>query len=706
MNRTLRGLGIALVCAKLVFVPIVFDYGADVPFVVPKALVSHALAYLLAAVLLALWAREGTSFFPRSPLHAPAIAFLVANCLATLFAADKVLALYGTHARMLGLGSVADWVLLYFGVVLLVRNRADVTAIVISLLGASAVVLGYELVQVTGRDPLNWALDPTVRPFSTLGQPTSLAQFLITLASGSFGFALLVVRSVRARLFLVAYGVLLLGGALATGTRSPLVGLALGGVVLGSAVLVQGRSGRARLLSLVGGAAGVGVLTLLVALSPLGARVSTTLERVVASNGDSDSLEQVDPSTATRVALYDIAIQMLRERPLLGYGPDSFVIGVPEFRPERAPAEIRTVAATSAHSWLASIAAGSGLLGVASFAALIFTALFVVVRHRSGGIAVVSGAMLASFIGTGLTTIDDLGANPLLWLSLGGVAASTIHEVSGTAVPRKSARAPTPAVWNIQRRRVIAIGLLAAALALSATTPSALTASRLHRSAQLLRLAGHTTESIEQAKLATATDPRRAEYWHGLGLAYVGAARFREAIAPFDVAVRLAPYEVRYLSDSATAQLAAFGLTDKQARMTALQLTDRAVAVDPNSPSAHLIRAQIRALTGDFSGALASVNRALYLDPQSTNDRLYVAAAQINIQLGRLAEAIAIAHEGLAILGLTPASVALRYELARALATSGQTAAALIELETSLSIQPNQPEAERLRTELRAGIQK
>src|SRR5439155_7060076 len=112
---------------------------------------SHGLAYGLAGVMIGLLIRFGRSLFVWSSLHVPDLLFLLANIAATLFAADPVLAMYGAHVRMLGLGTIADWVVLYFAAILLVRTRAEATAVIACALAASLVVLAYEVVQLLGR---------------------------------------------------------------------------------------------------------------------------------------------------------------------------------------------------------------------------------------------------------------------------------------------------------------------------------------------------------------------------------------------------------------------------------------------------------------------------------------------------------------------------------------------------------------------------
>ena len=203
----LRLIGLALVCAKVALIPVIFDPASDIPFAVVKDMFSHGLAYALAAVLLALFIQFRSPVFVRSTLHIPVLAFLVVSVAATVFAADPIVALYGARGRMLGLATIADGVLLYFAIVLLVRTRAEALWILMSAFGGSVLVLGYELLQFVDRDPFHWDISGSLRPFSTIGQTTNLAEYLSVLALGAIALALLdsqLRRNTRILLILLA----------------------------------------------------------------------------------------------------------------------------------------------------------------------------------------------------------------------------------------------------------------------------------------------------------------------------------------------------------------------------------------------------------------------------------------------------------------------------------------------------------------------
>ena len=92
-------------------------------------------------------------------------------------------------------------------------------------------------------------------------------------------------------------------------------------------------------------------------------------------------------------------------------------------------------------------------------------------------------------------------------------------------------------------------------------------------------------------------------------------------------------------------------------------------------------------------------------DAESTNSNLYVTATQVALDSGSPVEAVAIARRGIAKLGSTPASVDLRYELARALVANGQPRDALTELDLALEITPDHARCKQLRAQIEARLQ-
>jgi O-antigen ligase len=499
MTSTLRLLGVGLVCAKVAIVPVLLDRGADVPFVVVKGFASHALGFALAGVILGLVVRFGRSFFVWSWLHVPVLGFLAANVIATLFAADSLLALYGARGRMLGLGTVADFVVLYFAIALLIRTKREAVALATSALAGSAVVLAYELAQFVSKDPFDWNVDSSVRPFSTLGHPTTLAEYLVVIATGAAALGIFSNQlrpPIRATLLI--YSGVLLAGTVVTQTRSAFVGIGAAAVLLLLLTWTAHPAPHARVVSVVGAGVSAVALALLLLFTPLGGRILNTVAPPAVDLSADPGSPHLEESAETRVGLYLAAAAMVRDRPLLGYGPDNFSAAFPAYRTESEPSEIQRSLPTSAHSWLAHIATTTGLLGLGAFLAIAISALALIVRQGFRAPAWAAAAMLVAFLGAGLTTISDLGADWLFWACAGVVGASTGRPIP-TSLTGGLANQRRPKIAAAGRRSngraIVALGCVAVGLLMALTGVGALSASRSNQDSQGNRLAGRTREA-------------------------------------------------------------------------------------------------------------------------------------------------------------------------------------------------------------------
>lgn len=704
-DSKLRLLGVAIICVHVGLVPLVFVHSADWPFTVPKALLSHSLAYALAGVMAGLIIRFGREALVWSWLHVPIVAFLLANVAATIFAEDRLLALYGTHARMLGLGTIGAWTVLYFGVVTLIRERRDVVALVVAGLSAAVVMLGYELVQLLGWDPFHWSSDTAARPFSTNGQATSLAAYFMVLAVSTFA-TVIAVRDVPrwTRVLLFLFSAALLAGAAATGTRSALIGLASGSTVLVALVWLKHPSRRARTIGVATAAVAALGLAALLTLTPIGSRILQVSP--VAGDSDEENLARLDlASLDVRAVLYQVAFDVVRERPLLGYGPDNFVVGMTRHRPEQGPDEARLTHATSAHSWVGQIATGSGLTGLAAFIAIIAGVGLLTVRSGFHAVPVATAAGLAAHLGTGLTSVSDVGSDWVFWVGAALLATSaakpsgSVDAAISVTRPARDRRVRASSGASRGRLTLVAVCVVAGAV-LAATSVRAMEASRSARLSQDSRLVGRVSRAVDAGIAATTADPGRTEYWHRLGLAYVSGGRWRDAAAALERAVRLAPWDVRAIQDLVQIQLILARDGDAGARARAVQLVDDAVRRDPNYPAAQYTRAVVMQSIGNVPEGLHSIERALALSPQTRNSNWYVVATQLYVSAGRSADAVRVARDGF----LVTDSRLVRIELARALFADGQLQEALAQIDVVLAAEPGNAAAQRLRAEILAAI--
>lgn len=689
----LRHAGVALICAHVSLVPLVFDPRALIVFALPKALLSHSLAYLLVGLLGAALFSYRRQAWVWSPVHLPVLGYVGAYVLAALFALDRNVALFGAPDRALGLVTLVDNAALYFGIVLLVRTRADVIAVGIATLAAAMLVLGYQAVQLLGLDPLPWAsAHQEIRPFASLGNPGVLAQYLGTLgiAAGALSLTTGTLLPNLPRLGLAVVAALLVAGTVLTGTRATLLGLAASGAALGVLMLVRIPTGARRVRFATAYVGLLGILTGAVALTPAGQSLQSAIAPI---RGITETSGPLEASVSSRFVFYDVALKEFFERPLLGVGPDNYVVAFPRFRPEGAAAALAAeVPETSTHGWVAHVATDAGAIGLVALLAVIGTALTVSIAWGLPALAATGVVTLTAFLAGGLFSVNDVGTEWLFWLALSMIA--------GSAAPRRTVdplrdrqSASRRVARQAPRWRALAVAPLAAGLLLAFTPARAWEAAVAAEASRQARARGDSQEPILASQRAVELDPLRAEYWHGLGLALVMSRRAAEARDAFARAVELAPYHVTYLSNLARAQL-----LDPATRQAALTTARRAVEIDPNNSEGHAALAVMLAAAGRPAEAAAAGERALYLNPRLRDRSAYEHVGRAYTQLGRHEDAERWFR--LAIQQATAQEVAgIRVLLARALLALGRSSEALEEAQAVLDGDPTNSTALQIRSD-------
>jgi tetratricopeptide (TPR) repeat protein len=127
---------------------------------------------------------------------------------------------------------------------------------------------------------------------------------------------------------------------------------------------------------------------------------------------------------------------------------------------------------------------------------------------------------------------------------------------------------------------------------------------------QALAKAGKTDEALAEFDRALALDPYNVPALLGRGLVYQADKRHEQAIADFTAANGLTPQRVEPLLARATSYLA----VDKAKE--AASDVDEAVQADPNSAQAWSVRGAAYERLGDKAKAFASYSRALALRPR------------------------------------------------------------------------------------------
>lgn len=688
-----RRIGLGLIVAEILLVPVVFDRTALQAFVLPKALIARSIGLLLLGVLMAHVALGGWADVRRSRLHLPVLAFALAYSLATLFALDVPLALVGAPERQLGFLTIASYVVLYFAAATFVRSPRDLALVGGAALAASLVAAGYAFVQWLGLDPLSWASDETVRTFSTTGNATSLGHLLSTLAVVAAAGAILAPLPRLARLTLAVAGFTLILGAATTGSRAVILGVIAGGAVLSIFVWLGQRGFRRRSALAVGAVAAAAALAAVVVNSPVGDRFMTFASSLDPRAGP--AVISRDPSVDGRAVLYDVAAKAVAERPVLGLGPDNYVVRFPAHRPERASYILLTTAPeTSPHSWVLKVATDAGLLAVAVYLAILVVAVVTVARAGRPWPASAALATLVAFLATGTVTITDVSTEWIPWLALGVIASAPAHAADRGPAAGAPRRQTAPRIG-------VAIVSLGLASALALWSLPLWEASRAAESARRTRVqGGDPALAISFSERALALDAGHAAHWHGLALSLSGARRYADAIPAYERAIALSPWDVRYRGNLARAHLLLALGGSAPDRERALAAADAAVRADPNNPLGHHTRSLVLRALGRQQDALIALERAFALGPDSVVDEATLDnAARVYLVAGRGVDAVRLARRGIAEANKAGNLIArdLRLVLIQAHVLTNNLPFALSEADFLIKADPQDAEAQRYR---------
>ncbi|HAF09065.1 MAG TPA: hypothetical protein DCK98_03150 [Chloroflexi bacterium] len=552
-------------------------------FDLPKSLFSRALEWALAALIVLALARHGSWILPRTWLHLPVAGFLLANLVSTLFAQDPHLSIFGDPDRHLGLTFLLDMAILYLAVAVAYRAPADWFVLGGAVLIAAILMILYATAQYVGLDPLRWTGQN--RPFSTVGNPDILGHLLSVLFGLSLGLAAALRGGATTAKVLAAIS---LAAALAVATRGALLGI--GAAVL-AFLFVRARLERSTVAEIVRVTAAILILvaaaTPFFVGSPLGVRARDLLDETGGSG---------------RLLIWDAAVHASAERPLLGYGTDSFSVAYPRYRQPGSAAILGPgVAQNSAHSWLFQALATTGVIGLTALVAMIVSGSVLLWRQALRTPIVGAPLTLAwsAYWVNGLVSVGSISVDWIPWVALGSVAA-----LAGSRPQAAHSTAPARALL-----RVLAVALAIAATAGALTGVDAFRSNRDSLRSRSAWLAGDQGAAVTYGAAALSEDPGPADDWNRLGLALDLAGRPGEAAQAYEQAVQRSPQSPAFWFNLARSR-ARSGPADADAAIAA---AESAVANDPNDAWTRITFAEIVLALDRCDAALGSAVRAIEL---------------------------------------------------------------------------------------------
>ena len=392
----------------LLLTPLVVTVETAFPFTVGKAVFSRIVICTVFALWMPLALASAALRPPRSwVLVLLAAGFLIA-VLAALLGINVERSLWSNYDRMQGVVNSAHWLAFTVVIVSVVRGGHQWRVLLGMNVGVSVVVAALAIGRFHGLNMIYLAdiAERSWRVAGSLANPTMLGHYALLncfVASGLAAWAFTARGPHRdgnavpvwiCALFALAAALNLWAMAL-SGSLGAYVAfvLALGSLALAYALYGQGKAARrvglGGLMTAVALGASLGFLFFVENPLQVRAQDNPLMQRLAFA-----SLE--GRTTRTRLAAWEAGFHGVAERPILGWGPENYIVPYGKYGEGAAS----TVAAHDrAHNELVEEAATKGLLGAAAYIA-IWVLTFVVVARYAKGWRDARGAPRARFGGT------------------------------------------------------------------------------------------------------------------------------------------------------------------------------------------------------------------------------------------------------------------------------------------------------------------
>ena len=296
--------------------------------------------------------------------------------IATIVSISPATAFLGKYRRYDGAWSYFLYAILFFVTMQYAATLPRVRQLAQTLSFSSVVVAGYGLLQALGLDPLNWGQLPFEqnRSFSTYGNPDLLAGFLAFSIFINLGLLFSEEKVVWRRWY---WFVLLLNSVVAITAFARSLWVAFFITIIIFALLMWRQKAKPIKEDYLFAGGLAAVVSAFIGFS------LTRADAVMNFWTRVQSIFELDQGSAlTRFQIWDAALAAIAERPIFGYGLDTFRLIFRHFAPpEYAQAAGFRSVADNVHNFPLQLATGIGVVGAVLFYALLFWIAFLAIRN-------------------------------------------------------------------------------------------------------------------------------------------------------------------------------------------------------------------------------------------------------------------------------------------------------------------------------------
>lgn len=377
-----------LLMAAIFLVPLYFNIKSYDQFEMPKLTLLRILTSLMLGTWLVKIFSEGRIEYKPMPLDIPMLLWALMNIVTTFTSFSPHLSFRGEYENFAGSLSNLNYVALYFIATQFIKTKKQVNYAALTIALSGLFITVYSLMQFAGFDFIKWS-DASVikgRYFASMGNPNFLGAFIIMVIPLTVAFFIQAAKAGK-KGYMALLGLLFVGEYIAlfgTQSRGPFLGFVFSMAVFliyGIKVFLKNSSQnsggllKAIVSHKIWIAAVSAVLAIAVILSLTAGKDATN--RIVSSIADiPGSLQQ------SRLHIWIPAVKMIKDRPVFGYGVDTFKAVFPAYEgSDFAQIDGANVSSRTAHNEPLNIAATMGLISLGIYLMMIW--LYLLSWYRS-----------------------------------------------------------------------------------------------------------------------------------------------------------------------------------------------------------------------------------------------------------------------------------------------------------------------------------
>lgn len=590
----------------LASVVLVFTVSIEDQFALPK----YVFLQVGTFILLSLWVFELFRFkhplVQRTRVETLVLLYALVVFLSTISSLSPVFSLVGKYHRYEGMLTQVSYLVLFFLAVQLLKDPQSLWKHAKAMVLVATLVSLYGILQFVGWDVFSWSVSTgslSGQALSTFGNRSFLGGFLVLALPLSLAWLCSVEG--KERWVAGAAGVILGVGLVASETRASWIGALIG---LAYFVLLNRKRVRLRWTILV-----AAVAALLVLMSFLSSGSLERLDRVAQRALAAVTFRGT--SLAVRTEMWKAALKITASRPLLGTGPDAFILLFPRFQSLRYT-RLGTwqSIADDPHNYFLSLSSTLGLSGLFVMSALLAAIVWKGTKAVMTGGELLYGGFLASTVSylSHLTfSVGHLATNAWFWVILGLLS---IRFFSAQAV-RVS--------LSLRSRSAILALLALMTLGAAIFAGTRFLADFYFARAQRNTAVDSVERTVEDLDRAMRYAPYNLGYRNDLALLYIDLSDVRGDYSTLAEAATLAsgsidrnPYHIDGYMILASAYLRGaerFGEM-RDSRLAEGVLT-RSLDIKPNSALTHFFLARAALIQGKWTEARNHLKMALEIEP-------------------------------------------------------------------------------------------